>query len=165
MPGPRHAPQAWRQFETTFDGPNMSKANEIAGSQTGSQRWQIPGDARPRLATVGAAQRYIGPHPAASGDGGGVPPKQEVRRQRTARRLRYSGSSFALIDKPADCPGLFRSDEAQRAPRDGTERLPRGKALPFAARFVSCVWVIGHDPQAVAAAFLVFEDTTIARRQ
>ena len=31
----RHAPQAWRGFETTFDRSNMSKANEIAGSQTG----------------------------------------------------------------------------------------------------------------------------------
>jgi len=84
MPGPRHAPQAWRQFETTFDGSNMSKANEIAGSQTGSQRWQMPGDARPCLATVGAAQRHIGPHPAASGDGGGVPPKQSPARSNLA---------------------------------------------------------------------------------
>ena len=68
--------QAWRGFGTTFDRSNISKANEIVGSQTGSQRWPIPGDARPRLATVGAARRHVGPHPAASGDVGGMPPKQ-----------------------------------------------------------------------------------------
>ena len=58
---------AVRGFETTFDGSNMSEASEIAGGQVGSQRWQIPGDTRPRLATVGAAQRYIGPHLATAG--------------------------------------------------------------------------------------------------
>jgi hypothetical protein len=85
----RHAPQAWRQFETTFDGSNISEANEISGSHVGSQRWPMPGDARPRLATVGAAQRHIGLHPAASGDAGGMPPKQEFGWQRAAGRLRW----------------------------------------------------------------------------
>ena len=43
----------------------------LAGSQVGSQRWQILGDARPRPATVGAAQWHIGPlqpHLATSGE-------------------------------------------------------------------------------------------------
>jgi hypothetical protein len=59
-------------------GPNVSEANEIPGSQVGSQRRQILGDAGPRLATVGAARRRVGPHPAASGDVGGMPPKQSL---------------------------------------------------------------------------------------
>ena len=68
-----------------FDRSNISEANEIMGSQKGSQRWQIPGDTRPRLATVGAARRHVGPHPAASSDVGRVPPKQEGRRFEPAR--------------------------------------------------------------------------------
>jgi hypothetical protein len=64
------------RLDAVFDRSNRSEAKEPAGSQVGSQQWQLPGDAMPRLATVGAAQRHIGPHPAASGDVGGVPPKQ-----------------------------------------------------------------------------------------
>jgi hypothetical protein len=64
------------RLEAVFDRSNRSEAKELAGSQVGSQQWQIPGDARPRLATIDAAQRHIGPHPAASGDVRGMPPKQ-----------------------------------------------------------------------------------------
>ena len=37
------------------------------------------GDTRPRQAAVGAAKRHIRPCVAPPGDGGGVPPKQEIR--------------------------------------------------------------------------------------
>ncbi len=55
-------------------GPNVSEANEIPGSQVGSQRRQIVGDAGPRPATVGAAERHIRPYPATSGDVREMPP-------------------------------------------------------------------------------------------
>src|SRR6516162_1547625 len=56
----------------------MSEADEIAGSQTGSQRWQTPGGTRPRPATVGAARRHIRPHTAPVSDARGMPPKREA---------------------------------------------------------------------------------------
>jgi hypothetical protein len=66
-------------------GPNVSEANEILGSQTGSQRRQIMGDAGPRPATVGAAERHSRPYPATSGDVRGMPPKQSLARSNPAR--------------------------------------------------------------------------------
>ncbi len=65
-------------------GPNVSEANEIPGSQVGSQRRQIVGDAGPRPATVGAAERHIRPYPATSGDVREMPPKQEVARSNSS---------------------------------------------------------------------------------
>jgi hypothetical protein len=59
-------------------GPNVSEAKEIPGSQVGSQRRQILGDAGPRPATVSAAERHIRPYPATSGDVRGMPPKQSL---------------------------------------------------------------------------------------
>ena len=57
-------------------GLNVSDANEIPGSQTPSQRRQTLGDAGPRPAAVGAAERHIRPYAATFGDVRGMPPKQ-----------------------------------------------------------------------------------------
>ena len=46
----------------------MSEAHEGAGSQTGSQQRQMPGDARPRPAIIGAAKQHVRRHLATSGD-------------------------------------------------------------------------------------------------
>ncbi len=64
------------EAECGADHPDISLANEIPGSQTGSQRPQTPGDARPRPAILAAAGSHVRPHRAASGDVGKVPPKQ-----------------------------------------------------------------------------------------
>jgi hypothetical protein len=68
-----------RPVDIPFDHSNMSQANEIAGSQVGSQRRQILGYARPQSVSIGAAKQYIRPHLAASSDGLTVPSKQAVR--------------------------------------------------------------------------------------
>ena len=58
------------------DRPDISVANEIQGSQTGSQPRQARGHARPRPATITSAQRHVRPRSATSSDATGVPPKQ-----------------------------------------------------------------------------------------
>src|SRR6478736_623536 len=49
--------------------PSISSANEISGSQTGSQRRQTLGDAGRRLATMSSASWLFGRRWATSGDG------------------------------------------------------------------------------------------------
>jgi hypothetical protein len=46
---------------------NISEANEITGSQLGSQRRQILGYVRPQSASVGAAKRHVRPRLASIG--------------------------------------------------------------------------------------------------
>ena len=70
------APQTWRRFETTFDRSNISQANEIAGSLTGSQRRQIPGYTRRHPAIAGTAKRHVRRLLALSSHTSKVPPKQ-----------------------------------------------------------------------------------------
>jgi hypothetical protein len=55
---------------------DISVANEIAGSQTGSQRPQAPSHSRPRQAILAAAERHVRPYRARSGHVSGLPPKQ-----------------------------------------------------------------------------------------
>jgi len=55
---------------------NVSAANEIAGSQTGSQRPQAQGCARPPPAIPAAVERHVRPRPAPSRHTSKVPPKQ-----------------------------------------------------------------------------------------
>jgi hypothetical protein len=59
-----------------IDRSNISVANEIPGSQTGSQRPQAQGYGRPRPANIAAAERHVRPRRATSGGVTGVPPKQ-----------------------------------------------------------------------------------------
>jgi hypothetical protein len=54
----------------------ISLANQISGSQTGSQRRQAHCHARPRPAILAAAERHVRPHLAPSSDTLKVPPKQ-----------------------------------------------------------------------------------------
>ena len=55
---------------------DISAANEIAGSQTGSQRPQAQGRVGPHPAIISAAGRHVGPHRATPGPVAGMPPKQ-----------------------------------------------------------------------------------------
>ena len=55
---------------------NVSGANEISGSQTGSQQRQASGDAQRRLAIVTAGEWHVQPRPASFSDVAIVPPKQ-----------------------------------------------------------------------------------------
>jgi hypothetical protein len=57
----------------------VSAANELAGSQVGSQCRQAPGDIRPHRARVLAARRHAGRLLALSGGGPGLYGMQEVR--------------------------------------------------------------------------------------
>ena len=57
---------------------DISEANEIAGSQLGSQRGQILSYARPQSASISAAKRHIRPQLAPSGDDPKVPSGQRV---------------------------------------------------------------------------------------
>jgi hypothetical protein len=50
--------------------------NEIPGSQTGSQRPQVPGHTRPRPATTTPAERPVRRYPAPPGRASKVPTKQ-----------------------------------------------------------------------------------------
>ena len=56
--------------------PDISVANEVAGSLTGSQRPQMHGHARPHAATTSTAEPHVRLHPAPSGGTSKVPPKQ-----------------------------------------------------------------------------------------
>jgi hypothetical protein len=60
---------AWRAL-------NISIANGIPGSQTGSQRPQIQSYTRLLLATTVPAKQHVGRHLALCGDTSKVPPKQ-----------------------------------------------------------------------------------------
>jgi hypothetical protein len=55
---------------------NISVANEVAGSLTGSQRPQMRGYAMPHAAAAGVAKRHVRPHMAPPGDTSKVPSKQ-----------------------------------------------------------------------------------------
>src|SRR5262249_24984094 len=82
-----------------FDHPNISEANEITGSQLGSQRQQIQGYARPLSATISAATEHVRPHLESSGDRPQMPSKQRVAGSNPARRTRSSPSSD--LDRPS----------------------------------------------------------------
>jgi len=64
----------------------LSDANESPGSQSGSQRRQIPSHTRPQRATISAGKWHIRPHLAPSGDRSIVPSKQRVAGSNPARR-------------------------------------------------------------------------------
>ena len=57
---------------------NISGANELAGSQVGSQGGPTSGDARPRPAIIGAGGCHARPCQATPGDGGDVLWEQEA---------------------------------------------------------------------------------------
>jgi hypothetical protein len=61
------------------DRSEVSVANDIRGSQPGSQRPPVPGDVRRRPAIFAAARADVRRHWATSGDVGKVPPKSRSR--------------------------------------------------------------------------------------
>jgi hypothetical protein len=71
-----------------------------AGSQTGSQQWPIPGDARLRPATVGTAQWHIGSHPAPQ-----LATSGECHLSSRSRVRVALGSRFLILD----APGMIRT--------------------------------------------------------
>jgi hypothetical protein len=58
------------------DYPDVSLANQILGSQTGSRRPQTQSYIRPRRAIIAVGRCHVRRHPAMPGDVGKVPPKQ-----------------------------------------------------------------------------------------
>jgi hypothetical protein len=80
------------EVDITFDHSNISEANEITGSQSGSQRQQIPGYPRPLPATISAAREHIRPHLAPSGDRPKVPSKQRAGGSSPSRRTNRTRS-------------------------------------------------------------------------
>ena len=116
---------------------NISEANEITGSQLGSQRCQILGYVRPQSASVGAAKRHVRPHLASSGDGSSVPSKQRVagsnparRAQQTPRPAVNSACLCVIITKHSALacpmgPNCGASDYPPRA-RSERQRWPAG---------------------------------------
>jgi len=89
------------RVDIEFDHSNISEANEIAGSQLGSQHRQMLGYARPQSASISAAKRHIRPHLATSGDRPCVPSKQRVAGSNPARRTSQNapiGKSQRLSD-------------------------------------------------------------------
>jgi hypothetical protein len=74
------------RVDITFDHSNISDANEIAGSQSGSQRGQILGYVKPQSASISAAKHHVRPRLAPSGYGPNVPSKQRVAGPNPARR-------------------------------------------------------------------------------
>jgi hypothetical protein len=85
--------------DAVFDRSNISEANEIAGSQLGSQRRQTLGYARLQSASICAAKRHIRPHLAPSGDRPYVPSKQRDAGSNPARRTNRPGQSHVPILK------------------------------------------------------------------
>ena len=80
---------------------------DAIGSQTGSQRRQIPGYARRQSAAISAAKQHIGPHPAMSGDVPNVPSKQRVAGSNPARRTRQTaGQRSAARELQRRCEGF-----------------------------------------------------------
>ena len=82
-----------------FDRSNISEANEIEGSQLGSQRGQMWGYVKPQSASINAAKQRVGPHLASSGDGPTVPSKQRVAGSNPARRTNLPGQDHVPILK------------------------------------------------------------------
>ena len=79
MPGQVTGCYAGIEPTRTQEGPdrlNVSVANEIPGSLTGSQRPQPHGYGGPRPAVIIPAERHVGPLLTTSGDVAGMPPKQ-----------------------------------------------------------------------------------------
>ena len=78
-------PAGWRN--------SISEANEIPGSQTGSQRRQTSGDTRRLLATINATSWLFRRRQATSRDGSVSPYKRGVRRFKS-----YCAHNFRILD-------------------------------------------------------------------
>ena len=96
----------WTGDPVAVTGPvhsNISAANDISGSQDGSQQRQAPGYVRPQRTSAFAGERHAGLHPATSGDGPGLIHTEEVTGSipvsptdvRPAQRLHGQLSSYA----------------------------------------------------------------------
>jgi hypothetical protein len=146
-PRSRSGPPTQVAGQAEQNHPNISEANEITGSQLGSQRRQILGYVRPQSASVGAAKRHVRPHPASSGDGSSVPSKQRVAGSNPARRagqrhitiLGLIGGSPTGSQRAADgrCSGTSSARETEAG-------------LPRCQRHVASV-ITAHLPAVLVA--------------
>jgi hypothetical protein len=124
---------------------NISEANEITGSQLGSQRCQILGYVRPQSASVGAAKRHVRPHPASSGDGSSVPSKQRVAGSNPARRANRKAQVNGIMR-----PGIVRHSRPGTGPGTPSAQRTRAAAIRSARWAALSGWQL-RVPAAPAA--------------
>ena len=110
----------WRSDHVSWHS-SVSVANKISGSQTGSQRPQAQGDARPHPAIRTCAERHVRPHLAPPGHTSKVPPKQQVPRSGRGRGADSAGSypSRAVTGIQNADTGLPGRDDLPSAQAEG----------------------------------------------
>ena len=125
-----------------------TRGGRIAGSQTGSHRRQTSGDARPRLAVIGAAKRPARPHRTPSRDRQNPPSKQRVAGSNPARRTSPKPRPAAtpvgwylIFMKPSGA-SVLRRGVAVALPLPRTSFLPQehSAGLILALTKLRCPW-------------------------
>jgi|HubBroStandDraft_6_1064221.scaffolds.fasta_scaffold219983_3 hypothetical protein len=93
---PRRPPSAHSAIETVFTYSNISEANEVSGSQTGSHRCQFSGDTEPLSAPTDAVKPHVRPLQATSRHPTEVPSKQRVAGSNPAGRADQKSRSAGI---------------------------------------------------------------------